>query len=143
MEIRAFLKGVLGAMASETPQAFAVLTVVCSTVFIATVTFVLWWGALMEIDQNFQLLLKVQLIGVAALFFGYTLSDAEQWRKVLPHKRFAFLSLACGVSPACFIPTLEFAPHLIFLAGGIAWSSVVFFYTRFYFTYKAFCNVSD
>lgn len=143
MEIRAFLSAVVNAFVSEPPQAFAVLVVVCSSVFITTVTLVLWWGALMEIDQNFQLLLKIQLIGVAVLSFGYTISDAEEWRNVSPHKRFAFLTLACGVSPACFIPTLEFAPHLIILAGGIAWSGVVFFYTRFYFTYKAFCNVSD
>lgn len=143
MEIRAFLRSLVDATVSGAPQSFVVLTVVTSTVFISSITLFLWWCALMRIDQNLGLLLKVQLIGVASLAFAYMLSDAEEWRKVLPHKRFAFLAVACGVSPACFIPLMKLVPEIAYIAVPIAWSGVVFFYTRFYFTYKAFCNVSD
>lgn len=143
MEIRAFLKGVASATVHGSPQSFAVFAFVSSVVFVVTITLFLWWGALTGIEQNLPALLRLQMVGVAVVLFAFMLSDTEEWRKISPHKRFAFLAFSCAVSPMFFISMLEFTPHVMFFAAAVAWSGVVFFYTRFFFTYRVFCDVRD
>lgn len=123
--------------------AFTLLTSVCSFVFITTLTLWIWGNAHAGIEIDYAWFLMVQSVAVVIGVLAFSGFDVAFWCEVRPHNRFAFLAFCCLASPWAALTIFDTAPLVLWMGMAIGWSGFVFFYTRFFFTYRVFCDVCD
>lgn len=141
MGFRAWLRSCFRVFVEETWLSISLLLLICSGIYAVSLSLWIWGNAHSSAGIDYAWFLRAQS---TAIVLGLLISFAyneDTWYEIRPHCRFGFLAFCCLSAPWSTLMLFDVAPIVFWMALTASWTGFVFFYTRFYFTYRAYCDV--